>query len=961
MKKFISFLLCFILCFNLMPVITLAMFDNVFQIEFSGPPEEGTAAIVEYQINDGDWQVYNQDNTPFYHPGPEAIAVTEIKFKTTPPKDASNNSLGLYKVRRTEDGSDPTELSVDSGITYDAGSGVYSFSIMPTEKNEGQDYAGFQLDIFWTADEYNNPPGDGDPPPGETQYTITASAGEGGSISPLGIVTVEHGSNYTFTVTPDAMYVIQELIVDGSNEGPIDSYEFKNIQENHTIQAIFSLLPPEQSNVTLNYDTDKGSISINDYGEGNGAVLPFDDGETIDVEIEAGNGYKISAVTVNGVNHADFNKNLYSFQLEVTGNTTISVEFEPITYTVTAYAGENGTITPAGETNNIQFGSDLSFTIEPNNGYEIDEILVNDEPIEMNDFDRSGFTYDFHNINQNYTIHATFRQIGDGSTHTLTLLSDGNGIVTVDGHDGETFDIIDGFDVTLSITPNTGYSLSTVVVNGEDQGWNIEYKDDGTFEFTFPVVREDMAISVVFQAETLDGILSKSYAVLDEEAESEALIKAALIREFGLIQYIVSPDRINVSDIDLSGIETDGYGTFSFTVQVGAEVSASQTGYIVPEFSDVLFKYDGSYNGDPVNEIRIAHPQDAQNGMFSAPAMDSGIIDIFGLYNFHVEAWMSNDTRDAFGESQNRRLVVIDSFYRVNLHMGNTAMEYDKGLNWFGFDLIQDDAFCVKVDATSAEGTQHTLQWDLNRYAILNSDDYVSEVFFGNDTFEISIPEEGIGGITELTLETGDFQGYTIIETDPGREFEVFFKSDFYDRITLDITMNGNIVRPLTVHRVGVQIQKEEYNPGRGPNVNLFHGTQYSTRLDFSDGQHYRIYATYCIPDRGILAPYGLYVTYTYENGTKESRIITNPCDDPSPAKNAEYYKNGVFIYGPDKNNPGTACCDYLIYSAQDGTNAPVKINVTVLKGNPLAAGTFGGISFGSGAGVEWTDEGEDE
>ena len=47
-------------------------------------------------------------------------------------------------------------------------------------------------------------------------YTITASAGTGGSISPSGNVSVGCGSDQTFTITPDPCYMIADVIVDGS-------------------------------------------------------------------------------------------------------------------------------------------------------------------------------------------------------------------------------------------------------------------------------------------------------------------------------------------------------------------------------------------------------------------------------------------------------------------------------------------------------------------------------------------------------------------------------------------------------------------------------------------------------------------------------------------------------------------------------------------------------------------------
>ncbi|HDP24752.1 MAG TPA: hypothetical protein ENN34_04840, partial [Deltaproteobacteria bacterium] len=73
-------------------------------------------------------------------------------------------------------------------------------------------------------------------------HTITASAGSGGSISPLGDVSILDGSNRTFTITPDTCRYISDLLVDGSSVGPQTSYTFENVTADHTISASFGLL-----------------------------------------------------------------------------------------------------------------------------------------------------------------------------------------------------------------------------------------------------------------------------------------------------------------------------------------------------------------------------------------------------------------------------------------------------------------------------------------------------------------------------------------------------------------------------------------------------------------------------------------------------------------------------------------------------------------------------------------------
>src|SRR5262249_35991184 len=55
-------------------------------------------------------------------------------------------------------------------------------------------------------------------------FTIAASAGAGGSISPSGSVTVPMNGNQTFNITPNAGFGISDVQVDGSSVGAVTSY-----------------------------------------------------------------------------------------------------------------------------------------------------------------------------------------------------------------------------------------------------------------------------------------------------------------------------------------------------------------------------------------------------------------------------------------------------------------------------------------------------------------------------------------------------------------------------------------------------------------------------------------------------------------------------------------------------------------------------------------------------------------
>ena len=70
-------------------------------------------------------------------------------------------------------------------------------------------------------------------------YTIKATAGAGGSISPSGSVSVREGRDQTFTITPDKGYAVSNVKIDGKSIGAVKSYTFENVSRPHTIEVIF--------------------------------------------------------------------------------------------------------------------------------------------------------------------------------------------------------------------------------------------------------------------------------------------------------------------------------------------------------------------------------------------------------------------------------------------------------------------------------------------------------------------------------------------------------------------------------------------------------------------------------------------------------------------------------------------------------------------------------------------------
>lgn len=117
-----------------------------------------------------------------------------------------------------------------------------------------------------------------------TSYTITATAGENGSISASGKVSVVKNSDKSFTITPDSGYDVSDVLVDGVSVGAVTSYTFENVAKNHTITASF-VKPAEQPETTtyddikdrdwfkdaVDYVTNEGLMS----GMGNNEFGPY--------------------------------------------------------------------------------------------------------------------------------------------------------------------------------------------------------------------------------------------------------------------------------------------------------------------------------------------------------------------------------------------------------------------------------------------------------------------------------------------------------------------------------------------------------------------------------------------------------------------------------------------------------------------------------------------------------------
>lgn len=74
----------------------------------------------------------------------------------------------------------------------------------------------------------------------QTQFTITATAGNGGTIAPTGATKVYKGTSKAFTITPNEGYHVDSLTVDGTAVDVVTEYTFSDVTANHMIAVTFA-------------------------------------------------------------------------------------------------------------------------------------------------------------------------------------------------------------------------------------------------------------------------------------------------------------------------------------------------------------------------------------------------------------------------------------------------------------------------------------------------------------------------------------------------------------------------------------------------------------------------------------------------------------------------------------------------------------------------------------------------
>ncbi|MDP5143058.1 M66 family metalloprotease [Rheinheimera baltica] len=318
----------------------------------------------------------------------------------------------------------------------------------------------------------------GTKPPEVVSYTVSATAGAGGSITPAS-VSVRSGQTATLTLQADAGFVVASAT--GCN-GQLNGNSFTTgaISENCTVTASF----------------ERAQINVSTAIEGSGSITPQSltllSDQQATLKVTPAEGFATAAVT--GCNGALTDDQYLIGPLNA--NCTVTARFEPVMFEVTSRAGAGGVVSPASQ--QVQYGQQATFSILPDDGFVIQGVTGCAGTLEGNSFTTTP-------VMAACEVDVSFVV----ETLSITAVAGAGGSVSPTSVEANF-----GDKVVFTITADSGFNVQQV------DGCNGQF--DGA-QFIIPSVTEDCQLQVqfndaefvVFADANLDRVVREHLALSD--------------------------------------------------------------------------------------------------------------------------------------------------------------------------------------------------------------------------------------------------------------------------------------------------------------------------------------------------------------------------------------------------------------------------------------------------------------
>lgn len=426
-----------------------------------------------------------------------------------------------------------------------------------------------------------------------TSHIISTQAGPMGSITPGGPIQVLPAADSPeFTVQAGPTAFIQSVQVgpdaDNLTDLPVTpgqtvlTHTFTNVTSDQMIVATFVA----------------DDFNVYSFAGAGGSITPagnnrFLRGSTADFTITPLPGYRVLDVLADGGSVGAVTS--HSFP-DISADHTVTVTFERVTYTITPSAGPNGSVTP-DTAQNVGSGLDAGFTIIPNPGYLIEDVLVDGVSV------GAITSYTFRNVKADHTVHATFMP----GTFTITPSAGANGSITP-----STVQTVNrgASSPTFQITPSAGYHIADVLVDGGSVG--------PVASHTFTNVTANHTISASFAMDTFTTTITVTGPGSPISRGVRAVIRGILrppvrVAAAGLLDPRAAGQRVQLlSSTDGKTFKstglfttTDATGAYSFSVaplsKTWYRVYFAGTANLMPTLSPIQLVEVKAYVRTPIS------------------------------------------------------------------------------------------------------------------------------------------------------------------------------------------------------------------------------------------------------------------------------------------------------------------------------------------------------------------------
>ena len=304
-------------------------------------------------------------------------------------------------------------------------------------------------------------------------YSVTATAGVGGSISPSVTSEVLCGDSWSCTITPDECYQIDSVFIDGVYSGALTEYTFSDITADHSIGVIFSSI---EYNLSLSVYLDGEEVLMDE--------LAVACGDSTWLEVPVFDCYHIDSMSVNGewIEPVE----LYTIAFMDMDYAAVAYLSADRFYVATSVQG-NGTVSPS-DTIWASCEEDITLTFTPATGWYVQSLVVDGQNLGT----PANNSYTLLSISANHDVEVIFAINQYIITSSVEPVNAGQ--ITPYGAQVYSY----GDSVTYFIHPFPNYQILRVEVDGEDVG--------NADSYTFSFVDDHHTIVAYFEAVGIDEV-----------------------------------------------------------------------------------------------------------------------------------------------------------------------------------------------------------------------------------------------------------------------------------------------------------------------------------------------------------------------------------------------------------------------------------------------------------------------